>query len=252
MARLVLLTLLLLLWQPIICEAGIELLLHGDGTDGSTTITDESGKAVTPVANAQLDTAQKVFGTASLLCDGTGDLFSLTDNAGWNFGSGEFTIDFRVRFSAGQNFGVVPIFLGQATAAGNQRSWVFFTDGSNLIFRYSADGTNITDISRAWTPSTATWYHLAAVRTGNDLKLFVDGTQVGTSADLTGVTFFDANSTLLLCMYNNDLGGNYLNGWLDEVRISKGTAEWTTNFTPPSEAYTINAATALMFDAGEY
>src|SRR3990167_5725818 len=71
-----------------------QLLLHCDGVDAATTFTDEIGKAVTANGNAQIDTAQKKFGTASGLFDGTGDYLSLADSDDWNFGAGDFTIDF--------------------------------------------------------------------------------------------------------------------------------------------------------------
>ena len=74
-----------------------KLLIHCDGADASTTFTDESGKTITTVGNAQVDTAYKVFGTGSLLLDGTGDALTLDDSEDWNFGSGDFTVDFRVK-----------------------------------------------------------------------------------------------------------------------------------------------------------
>ena len=74
-------------------------LLHFDGADASTTFTDESGKTFTARGNAQLDTAQQKFGTASGLFDGTGDYIDTPDHADWFLGTGDFTIDFWVRFS---------------------------------------------------------------------------------------------------------------------------------------------------------
>ena len=78
------------------------LLLHCDGTDASTTFTDSSSpaKTVTAVGDAQLDTAQFKFGTASGLFDGTGDELTVTDHADFDFGTGDFTIEFFVRFNS--------------------------------------------------------------------------------------------------------------------------------------------------------
>src|SRR5687768_6144765 len=75
-------------------------LLHMDGADGSTTFTDESGKTWTARGDAQIDTAQSVFGGASGRLDGNGDFVDTPDHADWDFGSGDFTLDLRVRFAA--------------------------------------------------------------------------------------------------------------------------------------------------------
>ena len=63
-------------------------LLHMDGADTSTTFTDESGKTWTANGNAQIDTAQSVFGGASGLFDGTGDYLSASDHADWQLDGG--------------------------------------------------------------------------------------------------------------------------------------------------------------------
>lgn len=78
-----------------------KLLLHCDGTDGSTTFSDNgvTGHTVTANGNAQIDTAQSKFGNASGLFDGTGDYLTIPDHADWNFGTGNFTIDAWIRFA---------------------------------------------------------------------------------------------------------------------------------------------------------
>jgi len=70
-----------------------KLLLHMDGADGSTTFTDEAGHTVTANGNAQIDTAQNVFGGASGLFDGSSGYLTVPDSEDWNFGTGDFTFD---------------------------------------------------------------------------------------------------------------------------------------------------------------
>lgn len=218
-----------------------KLVLHCDGADGSTTFTDSSsgGKTVTANGNAQVDTAQSKFGGASCLLDGTGDYLSVADSADWDFGSGDFTIDLWFR---GAVVTGAYAFVSQWNGTGNQRSWELYYDGSNLNFSWSTTGANGFSVARAWSPSTNTWYHLACVRTGSTIKLFVDGTQLG--ADGTNSdTIFNGTASLLV---GADTGGtaDFLNGWVDEVRVSKGTARWTANFTPPTEAYSASTEVA--------
>lgn len=205
-----------------------KLLLHCDGIDESTTFTDSSNSnhTVTANENAQIDTAQKVFGDSALLCDGAGDNLSIPDSADWDFGSGDFTIDCRIRFNS---------------VAGNQS---FFTrEVSSVSYFYIAkEGSNIRfrdyggsyDSTFAWSPVADTWYHFAITRSGNSIRCFIDGTQIGSTQTFTG-SFIDRS--VLLRIGTFPLASYYLNGWMDEIRVSKGIARWTSNFTPPTEAY---------------
>lgn len=219
-------------------DSNTVFLSHFDGTDASTTFTDEAGIAITANGNAQIDTAQSKFGGASGLFDGTGDYLTTPDSDNYNFAAGDFSVDFQVRFnSVASN----QDFIGHWTD-GSSHSWELFWATTNVItLRYATTPTGQTDITFAWTPSTNTWYHIEITRSGNNLYAFVDGTQVGSTGDLTGVTL--NNSTGLLYVGRRSDGGREFNGWLDEPRISKGTARHTANFTAPTAAYVY--ATAL-------
>jgi len=212
-----------------------KLLLHCDGTNTSTSFPDAAtGKTVTAVGSAQVSTAQKTFGTGSALFDGSGDYLSVADHADWDFGSGDWTVDFRVRFNTSASVGVL---VNQFDSTANQRSWIIYYSGSgNLVFLGSTAGTssNVVD-SSAWTPTNGVWYHIAVVRSGNNMYKFVDGTQIGTTDDVTGITLF--NSSAILAVGSNSEGGQSFDGWIDELRISKGIARWTTTFTPPTLPY---------------
>ncbi len=213
-----------------------KLIASFDGTDGATTYTAETGQTVTFVNNAQLDTAQKKFGTASLLLDGD-DYVTLPDNDTWNFGSGNFTIDFQVRYnSVAANY-----FFIQKNGA---ELWTIYYTGSNIYFQvYNSSDVQLAGYHFAWTPSTNTWYHIAVVRSGTNIYIFIDGvsqtltvdTAIGSTAipDVASLLYIGASST----------GTTGLNGWLDGVRISKGIARWTSNFTPPTVAYGITSKT---------
>lgn len=203
-------------------------LLHMNGTDASTTFTDESGKAWTAAGNAQIDTAQSKFGGASGLFDGTGDWISTPDHDDFNYGSGDFTIDFWVRFNS---LASISGIYGQFNDTNNQVR-LFWSTTNNLQFDAFVGGSVVFQMIRSWTPSTGTWYHVAVVRKGNNWYMFVDGSQIGTTyvdsdafPDIAGTVFLGAADTFVL------------NGWLDEVRVSKGVARWIANFTPPTREY---------------
>ena len=220
-----------------------KLLLHCDGVDAATTFTDEIGKVVTAVGNAQIDTAQKKFGTASGLFDGTGDYLSTPDHADWDFGTGDFTIDGQFRFNTiSQQFlfdSGLDVGAGEGVAirlAGATGGLQWYIMGSLAV--------NVT--SGQWSPSTNTWYHIAVVRNGTDCKVFIDGIQKGS----TGTNSQNISVTTIPTIgARQNINGVELNGWMDEFRISKGIARWTANFTPPTAAY---SATALAITSSRY
>lgn len=137
-------------------------------------------------------------------------------------------MEFQVRFDSIANRG----FLSQ---------WY---DGSHFwrVMLYSGDlrlelynGATTITIMRAWAPSAETWYHVALVRSGNDWRFFIDGVQLGTTAvDSNSMADFAAPLKIGI---DSDSGTKMV-GYMDEVRISKGTDRgWTSNFTPPAEEY---------------
>lgn len=212
-------------------------LLHMNGTDGSTTFTDESGKTWTAQGNAQIDTAQSVFGGASMLLDGTGDYLSTPDHADFELGSGDFTVDFRVRFNS---ISAPHALVGKWSTAGSPRSWlIYLNDANTLQFYWSTNGSvggTGSPKSFSWTPSTATWYHVACTRAAGSLRMFINGSQIGATESVSA-TFFDGAADVTVGGTHN--GAALLNGWIDELRISKGIARWSDNFTPPTAEHSL-------------
>lgn len=209
-----------------------KLLLKFNGSNGSTTITDSSpaAHAVTRSGNAQISTSQSKFGGSSIILDGTGDWIDLDGSTDFSFGTGDFTVDFWVRFSAIANFktlidwrptGLNGAYISLMLNASNQ--WALYVNSSFVI-------------NAASTPILNTWQHVALSRASGVTKLFVDGSQVGsnyTDSNNYGVT---ASRPRIGSDGNSGTFGD-LNGFLDEFRISKGIARWTSNFTPPSSEY---------------
>jgi len=221
-------------------------VLHCNGIDGSTTFIDEIGHIITPHGNVQIDTAQYVFGGASGLFDGTGDYLSTVDHPDLQFGSGDFTIDFRARFSSAS--GAIALF-GRYQAP--NRGIISYYDGSGLHFAYSTNGTNAIDTARTWTATLNQWYHIAVVRNGTVVKLFVDGIQLGTDISI-GTDSIYSTSVDFGFGADPNYDGMYFNGWMDEFRISKGIARWTSNFTPPTSEYSEYNKETITSDAYFY
>lgn len=204
-------------------------LLHFDGTDASTTFTDESGRTWTAHGNAQLDTAQKKFGTASLISTGVGDYIETPSEDGVNLADCQnFTIDFWVKrilvndyayLVYKQNYSL--LFNGNALALNKLDFNLYHTDNSSLALRSS----------NAYTSTS--WMHVAIVKVNTKVSMYVNGI-LETYGNTTKVV---ANSTVPL--YLGTWNGVLSNGgvWIDEFRITKHFARWQENFTPPTSAY---------------
>lgn len=209
--------------------ANVVALLHFDGTDGSTTFTDVKGHTFTANGNAQIDTAQSLFGGASGLFDGSGDYLSTPDSADWDFGTGDFTLELAVRFNA------LPVnssmtFLSTYQNSSSGWSFQYRNDsgggsGNRLQINMTGDTTNLTF---AWSPSAATWYRVSLARSGTSVRAFVDGAQVGSTVESSA----NLSSAAALVVGQIGSGIHYFNGWMDEVRITKGVARYAANYLP--------------------
>ncbi len=206
------------------------LLLHCDGVDASTDFPDASSSAhvVTAQNDAQVDTAEKKFGSGSALFDGTGDYLTAPASTDWVLDA-DFTIDFRYRPT------VTPIdnefFVGTGNNSGTPSgSWLFIRHQSTGFMYFIVNGTG--NVGAVWNPVGGTWYHVAATREGTDVKIFIDGTILDSGTISGGIT---SNSILYIGIGSNL--NDPLNGRIDEVRILKGEAAWTANFTPPTAPY---------------
>jgi len=228
------------------------MLLHFDGDDAATTFIDSatSGKSVTPVADAQVDTAQYKFASGSLLLDGTGDYLSIPDDADWVF-SGDFTIDGWVRW------GAVPTtytHLFSSSLKDTNGVSILFDDSTTIraLFGNAAgDGWQFNVTAAITEMTTGAWYHFAYVRSGTTVKVYWQGTAVITQ---TGISNTPAHTGIFAIGAGYDTTpSRFLNGWIDEFRVSNGIARWTDNFTSPTEPYSIDSAvisTRLLMGVG--
>lgn len=211
--------------------ANVVSLLHFDGTDGSTTITDVIGKTWTVQGNAHLDTEDKKFGSASLLLDGSGDGISTGHSSDFDFGSGDFTIEMWllpatltgipniIAKRAGQNFAPFSILL----------------DSGRLRCRSSITGSSwAIDMTSTAQLSTESWNHIAYTRQGNTFRQWINGTL--TNSGTASGSLLANTDGVYVGRTSNDLGDAYA-GRIDDLRITKGVARYTANFTPPSAPF---------------
>ena len=218
----------------------VSLLLPFDGSDTATSTSDESDNShtITFAGTAQLDTAQKKFGTASLLLDGDSDYIQVADHDSFDFGAGDFTAECWIRFAA---LGNNTIFSHWANGTASSMSYYLTYFNSSGILRLGHYLSGNADTSYSWSPSTGTWYHIALERSGTTLKVYIDGTSViSVSASTTALR--DSEDPFRVGVFNDGSTGSpsldwYFNGHIDDLRITKGLARYGTNFTPPTSAH---------------
>ena len=174
------------------------------------------------VGNAAVSTSVKKYGAASMYFDGTGDYLYSIANQTNNFGTGNFTIECWVYFASVGNAQLISAGSGSNT---NAYYWQYYS--SQLQFGVQSVG-NVAATN--WTPSASTWYHIAVVRSGTNVYQFVNGTQLGTTAT-SSQNFVDGPT------YVGYGGAGYLNGYIDDLRITRGVARYTTTFTVPDQAF---------------
>ena len=209
-------------------DANTVLLISGQGDFGTT------GHSITTYNGIKESNDQYKFGNGALYFDGSNDYLTVPDHADWNFGSGDFTIDCWVYLNSLGSTGRV--ICGQSVDSDN-RWYLAWIDNSNIWRLYvRSGGSEILRVEASDSPSINTWYHIAVVRDGNTFKIFRDGTDKTSSGGTDSDAFVDFTAELTVGRGNTG-AINYHDGFIDELRISKGIARWTSNFTPPTLAY---------------
>ena len=205
----------------------VSLLLPLDGPAGGTTFRDFSANhhTVTAVGNAAAKAVGKYNGSSAYF-DGTGDYLTVPDSATFDFDTSDFTIEFMVNFVAHTTvMTLVSNYLNGTTG------WVVQYRGDTSVLRLGYGDTALIDA--AWTPTDGVWYHVAVTRSGTSLKLFVDGVQVGTTAT-NSTNISGSTSVLNIGALNFGAIYQYFNGYMADLRITKGVARYTAAFTTPT------------------
>lgn len=211
----------------------VSLLLHMGGSNGSTALIDSSSNAISFTANldAQISTAQSRFGGSSAYFDGNGDSFSTTNLSPFEFGTGDFTVECWVYMTN----------LGTYNGIIDTRSSPSF---DNLVFGiWNVSGTlrldHVSSNSSARLTATSTgvalntWTYVAWTRRNGTLACFVDGFRDSATASNSGVISPGGTTAYI----GQVIDPTYFNGYIDELRITKGVCRYNANFTPPTAPF---------------
>ncbi len=208
----------------------VSFLVNANGSNAGTNFFDLSpfAQTVSPAGDVKTSTAQSKFGGSSVYFDSSGDYLSLQPSGNFQFGAGDFTVEAWVNHAAPTGGGYL------------NDKWIFgsFDYNPDMVFFLANDtlapalwdGTN--EIRSTIYAQPNTWTHVAFVRKSNVLKIFVNGVE-GYSGNHTINFSSSAFTTMGGSASANDYN-RYFNGYIDDLRITKGVARYTANFTPPT------------------
>ena len=209
---------------PLTPTTGTSLLLNFTNSN----IFDETGKVVLETAgDSRVNTSIIRFGDGSVSFDGTGDFLQFNSTPETTFGAGDLTIEgwfYSNSISTLQT-------LVERRAALAVRGIAIFIENSTL--RLNAGDTSTTAWEVALTSGTlagSTWHHFALTRSGSTWQGYLNGTQIGSNVTWTGSVVDETSPWLVGAAFG---GASGLNGFISDLRITRGRARYTANFTPP-------------------
>ncbi len=208
--------------SPVTAITGTSLLLNctNAGIYDAATLND-----LVTVGNAQVSTAQAKFGSSSMAFDGTGDYLTTPNASTLLFGTGDFTIESWVYMTT------VSYECGIVSKGASSTGWSFGVNASTtnrLFFLYGTSNLLFT----SGIPQN-TWTHVAITRSGSTVRAFINGVQDAT----TGTISTSIDDSSILRVGEVKFGTRPLNGYIDDLRITKGYARYTANFTPPTAPF---------------
>lgn len=212
-------------------------LLHFNGANNSTVFTDQNGRTWTANGTAKISTAQSQFGGASGLLDGTASCHVTTPNtADFQFGSGNFTIEAFIRPTSNVDGTIVANWRG---VSATDCAWIFYrASNGKLTFSYGVGGVNL-GLASTGTIALNIWTHVAVVRNGTSLMLFIGGVLDSSFSLVGSLNYFAVEPIVIgaISVAATGSGSNRYVGYIDELRITKGLARYTSSFTPPTAEF---------------
>lgn len=178
-------------------------------------------------------------GKWSCYFDGTGDSLTIPDQTAFNLSSGDFTIEAWVNATRSTSTWGMEVITNVDTSDHNWGLCINRNTSSARIHFFMAGVITLTDTSSSVFPSG--WHHLAVTRSGSTFRVFLDGVQVLTGSSAVAYTHY-SNPIYI----GNDVYGNSFSGHISNVRVIKGTALYTSNFTVPTSPLTAVTNAVLL------
>jgi len=199
------------------------------------------------VGGAGITTLTKKYGTGSMYFDGVDDNVVIPYDEKFSLGTTDFTVEGWFNFAnINTNYRML-VLLGDGANGGSvYHGWslgYLGSEGSNQIIFKRYDGTDYSYTTTGVTISANTWYHIAVSRYNSVLKIFVDGVSYHSSNVTTSFNAVNTNPLRIGLGYLGPAAGyggpRYWNGYIDDLRITRGVARYTANFTPPTGTFLV-------------
>ena len=201
------------------------------GQSSSSATAEATGKTLSVTGDVTASTTNpslvKGFDTSgSVYFDGSGDYLSIPSSSDLTFGTGDFTVEMWVYaenftnrgtlYDSRPSGGSTGITIGHESSTGELKVYMNATSGSDQI----VDSTDF---------AIGRWYHIAVTCESTSVRLFVNGVlkDTGTGRDLS-----NTNAVNIGYKTYTSSSYNYFNGFISNARIIKGTALYTSNFSP--------------------
>jgi len=219
---------------PLTAITNTSLLLSG--TNAGIIDKSQTAKTLTLNGDVKSSTTQTKYLSSSMAFDGTGDYINVNANGIANFGTNDFTIELWAYANSFPSYS----YLIEARNSGSQlNAWTlsfnYMGNYNNNILQFASFNGSVANLflSSNTAFSTGQWIHIAVTRSGTTMKMFLDGTEVA-SNNSAGFDFaLDQNPIHIGSRFSIE---QYFNGYMSDIRITKGLARYTSNFTPPSVA----------------
>lgn len=217
--------------QPLTAITNTQLLLSGT----NSALVDSAAKSnLFLMADTKISTTVAKFGGSSIYFDGVGDYITALHNDVFSFGSSNFTVEMWVYTSSfADNRG---LFSKRITNAPTESltAYIEITTGK-IAFTATGSGSSW-EVNLLTTASISanTWAHLAFVRSGNTWTIYIDGVSQATTTQSISIT---SNTNAFTIGATAANGAFPFNGYIEDMRVTKGVARYTANFTPPNAAF---------------
>ena len=215
--------------------SNVSARLHMDGADASTTIVDQKGGSWAASGNAQIKTDVSKFGGAALRLDGVGDVVTGPDSDAFDFGAGDFTIEFWFYCDSSLGAGTTQRVFSAKWGTGITKAWLvdYYLGNLRCVVDDLSYSSFVTQAEFNFTAGN--WYHIAWSRSAGISRIFVDGAMVRNETFAHNIS--PASTPVLIGYKGDGAGTEYLNGRIDEFRVTKGVARYTAAFSAPSSAF---------------
>jgi hypothetical protein len=222
--------------------SSVSLLLHADGTGSTFVDSSPTPKSIAAI-NATQSATQSRWGGKSAEFDGSTGHLTIPDTSSLSL-SGDFTIECWVRLNGysqlwGDAYGGVIVSRYQGVGSGDL-GWLLALRGSASAYTELELFTGVTGLSFPRSFNLNQWYHIAVSRSSNTIRAYVNGEQIGSS--IANSDGFTPTNSRAISIGRNALEATYkfnLNGFLDDLRITKGSARGYTGatITVPTAAF---------------